>query len=567
MNAISFLARTLLVALFFGMAMGLLVKEQDPLAAVSTGLAGIVYCWPLAPVLRRRKRLYSALPGLDAFRGPGLLATARRFLGLCFALAGIGAFLDKEGNIALPIMLMGLTLTRPLDLYCFPNTSTFPNPRSFRLVTWVILRNTGIIACLSAVSDDLRPHPTGQALLAWSGIALIAAFPFFLLLTRGKQAFTPATEPAVLPASPRPASPPMSHRRVPPAPPRPKKKVPYRDAYKMRWHIKPALLNATWFNQLIRHYQSSWLEARDYDQRLTLHRSPTEFKKQILGELNDYLRQIRARPELSRLPRVLSKTERLDPAFDSLSGTVPDQIARAWKADRRLRSLFNAMQAYCALPGSKKISIILPHIAEYRAMINLAKQLTRQMEKPRFPALAEEAQSGLSFDTYHEIIDYIIQLGKNMEGYPELTDNFNEERYRDYFLPFLNSVSPHYSAKGEVFNRKGKTDILIWDKKGNNLFIAECKLWKGEVYLLSGVDQLLNNYVSWRDEKTAIIVFNHEVRNFTGLIATATTALSRHPLCVREARQRTDRSWSYLFHHPDDAQRTIRLELILLNFT
>jgi len=118
----------------------------------------------------------------------------------------------------------------------------------------------------------------------------------------------------------------------------------------------------------------------------------------------------------------------------------------------------------------------------------------------------------------------------------------------------------------EVFHRKGKTDILVWDRSGTNLFIAECKIWKGEAYLLDGLTQLLTRYVNWRDEKTALIVFNRDIKDFTGVIRTATTALSNHALCRQPGRQRTDCSWSYLFHHPNDSARTIRLELILLNF-
>lgn len=167
---------------------------------------------------------------------------------------------------------------------------------------------------------------------------------------------------------------------------------------------------------------------------------------------------------------------------------------------------------------------------------------------------------------YFEIIDYIIRLGRDFENYPELNENFNEERYRNYFLPFLNSVSPGYSAKGEVFHRKGKTDILVWDSNGATLFVAECKIWRGEAYLLEGVTQLLTRYVNWRDEKTALIVFNRDVQNFSGVIEAATKALSTHALCSQPGRPRTGVSWSYQFHNPADKARTIRLELILLNF-
>jgi hypothetical protein len=213
-------------------------------------------------------------------------------------------------------------------------------------------------------------------------------------------------------------------------------------------------------------------------------------------------------------------------------------------------------------------------------MINLVKMIKHSQVRV-VPVLIKRSQEALlqtdlyrntekvtvlNMDTYFQIIDYIILLGKNLENYKDLNDKFNEERYRDYFLPFLNAVNPAYSAKGEVFNRLGKTDILVCDSNGNNIFIAECKLWHGEAYLMNAVNQLLNNYVNWRDEKTAIIIFNREMRQFSQLILTATEAMMRHPLCLHAVGKRSDASWSYLFRHPDDNNSVIRLELVLFNF-
>lgn len=61
------------------------------------------------------------------------------------------------------------------------------------------------------------------------------------------------------------------------------------------------------------------------------------------------------------------------------------------------------------------------------------------------------------------------------------------------------------SATGETFNKKGKTDILL-RHAGNNAFVGECKFWKGEKSFLSTIDQLLG-YLTWRDSKTAVIMF------------------------------------------------------------
>lgn len=52
----------------------------------------------------------------------------------------------------------------------------------------------------------------------------------------------------------------------------------------------------------------------------------------------------------------------------------------------------------------------------------------------------------------------------------------------------------------------GKSDILIRDGD-RSVFVAECKIWRGSKSLSNAIDQLLG-YATWRDTKTAILVFN-----------------------------------------------------------
>ena len=100
----------------------------------------------------------------------------------------------------------------------------------------------------------------------------------------------------------------------------------------------------------------------------------------------------------------------------------------------------------------------------------------------------------------------------------------DEEQLRDVIRASLNAV---YSfAPGEAFRGKGKTDICI--EAGNrSAFVAECKIWRGEGELLKAVDQLLG-YLTWRDAKTALIVFNKEVRNFKALREKVRSTIEEH---------------------------------------
>ena len=86
-------------------------------------------------------------------------------------------------------------------------------------------------------------------------------------------------------------------------------------------------------------------------------------------------------------------------------------------------------------------------------------------------------------------------------------------------------------ATGETFNFDGKTDILI-RKDGKNVFIAECKFWKGEKAFLETIDQLLS-YLSWRDTKTAVVVFNRNA-GFSAVLAKIAEITPEHPNFKRD---------------------------------
>ena len=182
------------------------------------------------------------------------------------------------------------------------------------------------------------------------------------------------------------------------------------------------------------------------------------------------------------------------------------------------------------------------------------------------PVFVEEGLSSISHNAYNQIIDYINKLGKNFEKFNNLKRELNEEQIRDYFLPFLNTISKKHSATGETFNKMGKTDILIQNEDGENVFIAECKIWRGQTQLTDAINQLLDGYVSWRDEKIALIVFNKNVQKFSDLITKAFETMKIHPNFSSYQSARNSTSFSFIFQHPEDNNRNINIELILFNF-
>ncbi|HVU56465.1 MAG TPA: hypothetical protein VHD83_15475 [Puia sp.] len=606
--------------------------HPNPVAAILSLTLTILYFWPLF-VEVRHKNLVTRMPTGQSLTTRRVLTFWRWFMAYILGMATVSYALELHFDCGILSLIPVVALMPPLDRLVFEPREQMAVRLKGDATLLKFFANLGAVAAFVAIGFYAQKDYIGAIAVLWVSISLLLMLPVTIVAKEGWKALAlPALPPAPVPqpvtvrTSPTPATTtqppataatmqppsastqtpppatgmtnPASHTPLPtgmrrvPAPPQPvqifgnrvsqsdpqpsppppspkpgaKRKYYSADAWHWNWPLPKGAqhfsLDEWTFNLLIRGFQTSWLESKDYHQRLTLHRNPAEFIKEIIAETEAYIKHMRTRIEL----QTRSKS------------CVPDEVGRIWQGDKRLRSLYRAVHRYDETRQSiRPISLIAPHIAEYRAMVNVVKRLKHKLSclpgqapasKTRRTTRAVTPPAPSPEQRYFEILDYLIAVGKNLEHYPDNSKkSFDEQGYRDYFIPGLNTRDPEYSAKGEVYNRRGKTDILVFDKKGNNLLIAECKLWKGEAYLLEGVDQLLYRYVNWRDEKTAIIIFNRDVKNFTAVIETATAALSNHPLCHQKGRKRTDCSWSYLFHNPDDNARVIKLELILLNFS
>lgn len=176
-----------------------------------------------------------------------------------------------------------------------------------------------------------------------------------------------------------------------------------------------------------------------------------------------------------------------------------------------------------------------------------------------------DSENNLSNMAYEAILERIYNYGRNLEKFKKLYEKFDEEGFRDFFLPHLNSISKGNNATGETFNKIGKTDILIQDNNGLNVFIAECKLWGGEKKLLEAIDQLFERYVTWRDEKVSLIIFNKKMKNFSELLNKASEKMKEHRLFYDYLGERKDTSFKYVFKNYEDENKRVMLELIVFN--
>jgi hypothetical protein len=164
----------------------------------------------------------------------------------------------------------------------------------------------------------------------------------------------------------------------------------------------------------------------------------------------------------------------------------------------------------------------------------------------------------LEDDTYQQILTIMEGMAHVMERSPSAFVDMGEENLRQHFLVQLNGQFEG-AATGETFNFEGKTDILI-RVNGKNIFIAECKFWTGPNGFIETIDQLLG-YLSWRDTKAAIVMFNRN-KDFSKVIAAMVEAATTHPARKRGPEKHGETRFKYVFANPTDANREVTITVM-----
>ena len=164
----------------------------------------------------------------------------------------------------------------------------------------------------------------------------------------------------------------------------------------------------------------------------------------------------------------------------------------------------------------------------------------------------------LEMEEYERILAILANTALVIERNPSSFTRMDEQTLRDHCLLQLNG---HYEgqATGETFNSGGKTDILV-RVEGRNVFIAECKIWDGPAKLADAIDQLLG-YTSWRDTKTAVLLFNRQ-KEFSQVLAKTPGVVRDHPSYKRQQNYRSETGFRFVLGHRDDPARELVLTVL-----
>ncbi|MDC7125384.1 MAG: hypothetical protein PQJ46_07445 [Spirochaetales bacterium] len=269
--------------------------------------------------------------------------------------------------------------------------------------------------------------------------------------------------------------------------------------------------------------------------------SPDLTTKKIQSNIEQYLREINEYINTQRKDSV--------PYNNALEGTIRRQLQNRKSkllANQNLVSSLgfklkenSAMPTSYSAPEVKRKNIKLPPASS-------------EPYKPE-PELLEK--------DYENILSILENMIHVMERSPTAFRNIDEESLRMHFIVQLNG---HYegNATGETFNYKGKTDILI-RSNDKNIFIGECKFWKGKAQYLKTIDQILG-YSSWKDTKVAVLIFNRN-KSLSTVIKTIKEATIEHPNYKKTINDSSETKFKYRFSQLSDQNREITLTVMVFD--
>ena len=189
-------------------------------------------------------------------------------------------------------------------------------------------------------------------------------------------------------------------------------------------------------------------------------------------------------------------------------------------------------------------------------------EVRRPAPLPAPPKGGLKPEPGIDDQTFEHILSLIRHQGRTFERTPSTYAVHGEEDLRNIILAQLNGHF-HGDAMSEVFRGKGKTDICI-EQDDRAAFVAECKLWKGPSGMTAALDQLMG-YLTWRDSKAALILFNVKNKDFTKLLEAIPKTLRDHPLVQRDLPCTEAGEWRFQTRSAEDAGRRVTMQVFIFN--
>jgi hypothetical protein len=240
--------------------------------------------------------------------------------------------------------------------------------------------------------------------------------------------------------------------------------------------------------------------------------------------------------------------------IDSFNEKLHNQVLTAVNTRRETVKKHEGLKDILGIPLKRKEGA--PSIEP----LKIKRKLVRPI--PPSPKSGFKPEPGIIEEDYMHILSVIRHEGRTFETTPKVFSVHKEEELRDIMLAHLNG---HYQgdAAGEVFRRKGKTDIRIEDKE-RAAFVAECKIWEGPNKMYEAIDQLLG-YLTWRDCKAAIVIFNKNNAVFSKILEAIPNIFQKHSKFKREVNTKEHGEWEFHMTSFEDEGRQVRIRVFVFN--
>lgn len=248
------------------------------------------------------------------------------------------------------------------------------------------------------------------------------------------------------------------------------------------------------------------------------------------------------------LDQIKSYLKNIEASATELNNQIEDKIRARINSRREKVKSDQGLAASFSFPIRKREGALQTFVVP-----EVKRKIVPPMLEPTIsPAKPEPV---LDMAEYEHILQIVSNMVTVMERSPKAFVGMQEEDLRTHFLVQLNGQYEG-QATGETFNANGKTDILI-RVENKNIFIAECKFWKGESQFKETIDQILG-YASWRDTKTAILLFNRN-KDTSAVIAQISGIVEAHPNFIKTLGYNSETGFRFALYHNNDKER----ELIL----
>lgn len=263
----------------------------------------------------------------------------------------------------------------------------------------------------------------------------------------------------------------------------------------------------------------------------------------------------RAKQELDQNLHLLREYLRFQRAdVDHYNRQLPDKLLERVKARRERLTIQDRLADLIAIPLARNAD------APCFKALPIQKRIVTPLPPP--PKEGYKPELGIADQHYDDILSIIRHVARTFEATPRTYAVHGEEELRDILLAHLNG---HYKglATGETFRGLGKTDIRI-EAENRAAFIAECKIWKGPVIIGESLDQLLG-YLTWRDCKTALVLFNKEVAGFSDLLGKVQPKVESHPRFMKTVQALPGGEWRFVLRSREDEARLVHVHVFLIN--